>query len=178
VHASVQRERKRERERWAGGVEREKTVPLSQTDPCMVLMSPKSNIPPPPRPPCCLAKSLLKQDAMPRREVEQREHQPGRLRRASAMLDCFIVGCLPHVRRTGKWFGVRRRGREGVGCVRKCAWTAGPCGVWAVYGPSSSFAVDVCWRAGSEACVRPCAITSTRSSTCSEARRRHVAQAI
>ena len=32
--------------------------------------------------------------------------------------------------------------------------TDGPCDVGAVYGPRSSVAVAVCWRAGSEACVK------------------------
>jgi hypothetical protein len=43
-------------------------------------------------------------------------------------------------------------------CVTNCAGTDGPCGVGAVCGPRSSVAVTVCWFAGSEACVRPCAL--------------------
>jgi hypothetical protein len=42
--------------------------------------------------------------------------------------------------------------------VKTCDGTGGPCGVGAIYGPRSSVAVAVCWRAGSEAGVRPCAL--------------------
>ena len=35
---------------------------------------------------------------MPRHEFEQREHQPGRLRHAPAMLDCFLGGRLYFLR--------------------------------------------------------------------------------